>query len=110
MKTFKLTKEEFIRRSMDGDKFEFNGSLYHYDQTKSVPFKIDNITLGYGWDTFNGINEFTLVEPKPKTEKQWLWRNLDNSGTWVVSQGFYSEKIAWGSWIKLDYTEIEVEV
>ena len=33
----KLTKEEFIKRSMNGDVFELDGFKYFYDNSKNIP-------------------------------------------------------------------------
>lgn len=62
--TFKLTKEEFIKRSMAGDRFKFDKSIYCYDKNEIVPFRVDGTALHTGWYKFDGINEFTLVEPE----------------------------------------------
>ena len=78
MKTFKLTKEEFITRSMAGDVFEFRGNTFYYDNNeKSNPFRLCQQALSSDWDKFNGINEFTLVEPEPEMEFWVMFRIYD---------------------------------
>ena len=60
----KLTKEEFIKRSMAGDVFEYIGCRYFYDATKIIPFRFDEEDLLGNWDRFDGKIEFNLVIPK----------------------------------------------
>jgi len=109
MKTFKLTKGEFIKRSMAGDKFIYDNNIYYYNNDEKLPFRFDGTSLHEAWQFINGSNEFTLVKPKPKTEKQYLWR-YNNLGDWKNTATYYSEKDSRDDWVKLEYTEIEVEV
>ena len=60
----KLTKEEFIKRSMAGDVFEESECRYFYDATKTIPFRFNEEDLLGNWDRFDGKIEFTLVIPK----------------------------------------------
>lgn len=93
-KTFKLTKEEFIIRSMAGDMFEFNGLIYICDTSlKGDPFvcisnKVELSSLNYHkigalWSNLDGINEFTLVEPEPRMESWYGYRYYShNEDVW----------------------------
>lgn len=88
---FKLTKEEFITRSMAGDVFEFKGNTFYYDNNeKSNPFRLCQQALSSDWDKFNGINEFTLVEPEPEMESWAEFRVWNcNNNNWYKSSGLY---------------------
>lgn len=90
----KLTKEEFIKRSMKGEVFELDGYKYFYDNSKNIPFRIGDVGLYGGWVAFNGINEFTVVEPKEKTKlvKEWIY--LDSLGVWHLSDNLLTDKKA----------------
>ena len=82
----KLTKEEFIRRSMNGEVFELDGFFYSYDSSERNPFRIDDMVLDGYWDDFNGINEFTVVEPKSKTKivKEWIYNIPEDKNQWLT--------------------------
>jgi hypothetical protein len=50
-----------------------------------------------------------MNKPKPKTEKQWLWRYKEEGDEkFTITTYFYSKKEAKPDWTKLPYTEIEV--
>ena len=83
--TFKLTKEEFIKRSMTGDVFELNGEKYYYDSNENNPFRANDMSLNGYWYYFDGINEFTLVEPEPETES-WAQFRAWSGKHWVASE------------------------
>ena len=68
-----LTKSEFIRRAMNGEVFELDGNKYFYDESRNSPFRYDESPIKYAWDKFNGINEFTVVEPEPETVTVYEW-------------------------------------
>lgn len=90
----KLTKEEFIKRSMKGEVFELYDCRYFYDSNKINPFRIDDVGLGGCWDNFNGINKFTVVEPKKKTKivKEWLYKDVLN--IWHISGNLFTDEEA----------------
>jgi len=94
METVKLTKEEFIKRSMQGEVFEFHKGKYSYDSTKRVPFRVNDVNLDNSWDLFNGINEFTVVKPEPKTEEVFEWMYKNSSGDWHIAGNLYTRKQA----------------
>ena len=82
----KLTKEEFIKRSMNGEVFELDGYEYFYDKDKINPFRIDECDLKGWWSYFNGKNEFTVVEPKTKTKivKEWMYNSTGGISQWYI--------------------------
>ena len=90
MKQFTLTKEEFITRSMAGEVFisvEY-GSRFHYDNTKTMPFRLGNDTLDQAWRRLDGYSLFTLEQPKPRIERRWKWRQ-DSKGYTKESSYIY---------------------
>lgn len=78
--TFKLDKETFIKRSMAGDVFDFDNQKYYYANTDNNPFRVNTFGIKDEWYNFNGINEFTLVEPEPEMES-WAEFRVWNSTT-----------------------------
>ena len=90
----KLTKEEFIRRSMNGEVFELDGFFYSYDSSERNPFRIDDMVLDGYWDDFNGINEFTVVEPKQKTKIVKEWMYSEKNKYWCISNMLMTNKEA----------------
>ena len=82
----KLTKEEFIKRSMSGEVFKLNDCKYFYDAELDIPFRCDNSYLHGDWRYFNGINEFTVVEPKSKTKivKEWIYNIPEDKNQWLT--------------------------
>ena len=87
----KLTKEEFIKRSMNGEVFELDGYKFFYDNNEKNPFRLEDEDLEDNWSQFNGINEFTVVEPKAKTKivKEWICRTAINQ--WHVSDHLFTD-------------------
>ena len=81
----KLTKEEFIKRSMHGEMFEFDGYKFFYDSSKIIPFRVDDHDLRGLWCYFDGENEFTVIEPKPKTKIVKEWMFLDVLNIWCIA-------------------------
>ena len=92
----KLTKEEFIKRSMDGEVFEFDSYKYFYDENEKNPFRFEELCMNESWGDFNGKNEFTVVEPKNKTKtkivKEWMY--LDSLGVWHLLDSLLTDKKA----------------
>ena len=82
----KLTKEEFIKRSMDGEVFEFDGCRYFYDKKEDNPFRVGFVAINNNWRYFKGETEFTVIEPKSKTKivKEWMYL-LNESGMWYIA-------------------------
>ena len=76
----KLTKEEFIKRSMKGEVFKHDGDIFYYDAKHINPFRWGDEDLKGLWVYFDGEREFTIVEPKPKTKiiKEFLYLNNTN--------------------------------
>ena len=81
----KLTKEEFIKRSMNGEVFELNGCKYFYNENEKNPFRFEELGMDESWGDFNGENEFTVVEPKPKTKIVKEWMYLDALNIWYIA-------------------------
>lgn len=94
MEKVKLTKEEFIKRAMNGERFRFKGCEYFYDNTKQNPFRLDNDELYGNWCHFNDKNEFEVIQPKPKTIilKEYIYKT-DND-YWKVCDRLMSESEA----------------
>ena len=109
----KLTKEEFIKRSMNGEVFIFSGYKYSYDESKNNPFRIEDVGLNGGWEAFNGINEFTVIEPKPKTKIVKEWMFLDVLNIWCIANILITDEEAKEHFGELKYKptgrEFEVE-
>lgn len=83
MKPFKLTKEEFIKRSMAGEKFIGKvGDIFHYDGTHISPFRINQTVIGNSWNDFNNDSDalFTLVQPEPVIERRYKWFKNEEDG------------------------------
>ena len=80
----KLTKEEFIKRSMNGEVFGLDGFLYFYDENEKNPFRFEELGMNESWGDFNGENEFTVVEPEPKTKivKEWMYKRTVGKCQW----------------------------
>lgn len=90
----KLTKEEFIKRSIKGEVFEFDGYKFFYDKDKTNPFRMEEQDLNGCWDYFNGETEFIVVEPEPKTKivKEWLYKDVLN--IWHISVNLFTDEEA----------------
>ena len=94
MEKVKLTKEEFIKRAMNGERFRFKDCEYFYDNTKQNPFRLDDYELKVCWDDLNGENEFEVIPQKPKTKivKEYIYKT-DND-YWKVCDRLMSESEA----------------
>lgn len=94
MEKVKLTKEEFIKRAMNGERFRWNSGEFFYDNSKHNPFRLDDEALKGCWDYLNGENEFEVVQPKPKTKivKEYIYKT-DND-YWKVCDRLMSESEA----------------
>jgi hypothetical protein len=90
----KLTKEEFIKRSMKGEVFELYNCKFFYDKDKTNPFRIEGDDLNGCWSYLDGINEFTVVEPELKTKivKEWLYKDVLN--IWHISGNLLTDEEA----------------
>lgn len=91
MEKVKLTKEEFIKRSMNGERFLYNGDIYHYDDSRNYPFRSENLEHSANsadiigcWNLFNGENEFEIVKEQPKTKivKEFFYK--DSTGEYYL--------------------------
>lgn len=94
MEKAKLTKEEFIKRAMNGERFRFKGCEYFYDNTKQNPFRFDNAELYGNWCHFNGENEFEVIPPKPKTKIIKEWKYRDKNGRIFIHSELLTEEEA----------------
>ena len=90
----KLTKEEFIKRSMNGEVFELDGYKYFYDEKEINPFRWDYKDLRGLWCYFDGENEFTVVEPNKKTKIVKEWMHLDVLKIWHISGNLFTDEEA----------------
>ena len=90
----KLTKEEFIKRSMNGEIFKHDGYCYFYDKEENIPFRCDDSYLHGYWGYFDGINEFTVVEPNKKTKIVKEWMHLDVLKIWHISGNLFTDEEA----------------
>lgn len=95
MEKVKLTKEEFIKRAMNGERFRWNGGEFFYDNSKHNPFRLDDDALKGCWDYLNGENEFEVVQPKPKTKivKEWMISSNNNNYWSIVDTLLTDEEI-----------------
>ena len=91
MEKIKLDKATFIKRAMNGDVFDWNGRKYCYDAEEKSPFRVNDSSMDYSWHNINGINEFTVVEPKPKTEEvfEYMYKSLDG---WIIDNELMTEE------------------
>lgn len=111
-KEFTLTKEEFIKRSMNGEVFINREDRYFYDKGEYDPFMVNNSALDGAWSNFNGKTLFTLEEPKPIIERRWRWLS-DTSKYTEVSARYYSDKestMIGDGWYKKEDDYIDVGV
>ena len=92
----KLTKEEFIKRSMNGEVFELYDCKYFYDEKEINPFRIQEAGITESWGDFDGVNEFKVIEPKPKTKivKEWMYKNMDDDTRWAINSTLRPDKEA----------------
>lgn len=113
--TTTLTKEQFITRSMTGEKFEYDTCIYYYDKDKANPFRVDEDSLAAYWQYMDGETEFIIVEPEPTIERRWRWL-LDGEEYTVISSSFMSDNYVKNNsymtqdWYKSDqYIEVEIK-
>ena len=111
----KLTKEEFIKRSMNGEVFELDGYKFFYNKDKTNPFRMEEQDLKGCWSYFNGETEFTVVEPEPKTKivKEWMHKSTVGKNQWFIIDKLMTDKEAKEHFRVLKYKptgrEFEVE-
>ena len=74
MKTTTLSKEEFITRSMAGERFTRgpNEVELFYDVAESNPFRSGKTHIQHSWGHFDGKTKFIIVE-KSIIERRWVW-------------------------------------
>lgn len=82
---------------MNGEKFKYNGCIYHYDKTKDNPFRMDVSGLNVNWDNIDGEIEFTVVEPEPVIERRWKWLKDKYKG-YTTETGYMSDSYAKDTW------------
>ena len=86
----RLTKEDFIRRSMRGDVFAYGTSKFYYDKTKYNPFIMDYNEMGDTWRMFDGYTEFTLL-----TRKERIYRyKTEDVGITQITPSYMSDEYA----------------
>ncbi len=102
---FVLTKETFIKKSMNGDVFRYAGDKYFYDDTKIPPFRVNEDALRGYWNNFNGKNLFTLE--KWNIERRWKWQR--NTSEYISDKYAEEKGYSHEGWYKLedDYTDVE---
>ena len=80
-KQFTLTKEEFIQRSVAGEKFRRvkTGEVFYYDGSCSAPFRTSDGSIDARWDVFNKNVRFEVYkEPKP------FWKPKNGVKAWCL--------------------------
>ena len=95
MEEFTLTKEEFIGRSMKGERFKRMSEVFSYDNTKDSPFRVDGSIIRTHWRLFNGVEKFLSVKPEPTIERRWIWLK-DFEGRTKTSDRYMTDKAARG--------------
>ena len=98
MEKVKLTKSEFIRRSMKGEAFELAGQKYFYDETIESPFRLNDDMLRSMWAELNGINEFTVVEPEVEMVTVCEWLVTHNKVDYYIAKVLCTEETANNKW------------
>jgi len=110
--TVRLTKEDFIRRSMRGEVFAYETNKFHYDKTKYNPFRMDDNEMGDIWRMVNGYTEFILL---PKKERRYRYKTED-VGITQITPSYMSDEYAdkWKysqkGFIKLEEDYIDVDL
>lgn len=115
MKTTTLTTEEFITRSMAGERFMESGDIYYFNRNTGaedpIPFRIlwgsgsDKPIRGL-WGNFDGKTIFEIVEPEPKIERRWRWRKDEPLST--IETSYMTEEVAERyDYIKDGYYKVE---
>ena len=111
--TVRLTKEEFIRRSMRGEVFAYETNKFHYDKTKYNPFRMDDNEMGDTWNIINTCTEFIVL---PKEERRYRYIR-GREGISELSIGYINDAYAKrnhytkdNGWHKLEDDYIEVIV
>ena len=109
----KLTKKEFMKRSMNGEVFELDGYKYFYDENEKNPFRFEELGMNESWGDFNGENEFTVAKPKTKTKIVKEWMFLDVLNIWCIANILITDEEAKEHFGELKYKptgrEFEVE-
>ena len=90
----KLTKEEFIKRSMAGEVFEFDSYKYFFFFFEKNPFRFEELGMDESWGDLNAENEFTVIEPKQKTKIVKEWMFLDVLNIWHTSGNLFTDEEA----------------
>ena len=95
-----LTVETFIQRTMAGEVFYFDAAKFHYDGTKSEPFRLDNVPLQASWEAVPILctrEPITWQDKVSEDSPMLCWVSDNNSSdkvrtdfiTGVDSKGFY---------------------
>lgn len=110
-----LTKDEFIVRSMAGERFRYEGRTYHYDNSFINPFRVEEYSIGAYWGYIDGKNIFEILEPEPKIERRWKWRRnskgrTDETSSYLSDTYAESHNYEINGWYKIEDCYIDVEV
>ena len=116
MTKFTLTKEEFIKRSMNGEVFihDLYNNKYFYDDKYTNPFRFNKEALNIHWDDLNGKDLFIVENPKPIKERRWKWQK-DKKDISYISE-YITDKFAKDvnmlkdGWHKRENDYIDVEI
>ena len=94
----------FRKQSEDGKELQYLTGLDNkWNDIKNKDISPQDLVFN------SGVSSYRIKPEEPKTEKQWKWRYLENYEC-VETEAFYSENKADDEWIKLPWTEIEVEL
>ena len=89
------------------------GTRFYYDNTQTIPFRVESSPMESAWEKFDNIHLFTLEQPKPRIERRWKYRR-DYIDYTEESQCYYSEKKVKNyflkDWYKLEDCFIDVEI
>lgn len=87
------------------------GKKLHYDESEETPFRADTYSIAGYWTRITE-EEFTLVAPKPITERRW--KMLLDCQDYTSASGCYYNQTAidrdWGDHYKhpIDFIDIEI--
>lgn len=74
----------------------------------TMPFRVNNESMDYGWRHMDGKTIFEIVEPEPKIERRWKWRK-DFDGYTAETPNYMADIFVDG-YYKVEDCYIDVEV
>jgi hypothetical protein len=92
------TREEFIRSVMNGDKWELDGNVYHYDEKELDPFRVNDNSLNHNWSKITE-EEFTLFTDT-ELLKTYINESIEQAGKEAVGNNMYGVVTQLGEAIK----------